>query len=235
MFREIDTSSYEMDTPFYDLLYSSGVRGLPIYDGYKAKESPLCYIFDDDGDLWLHVGNGLGEDEPKCHFKVCASAMRRASPVWKAMLFGPWAEAKPAVGEWSVEMPEDKSAALTILLAIIHGRPELVPNSVPLNCNNYCIISNTLIAADKYHRTHVLSTWAPTWVEFASIPWAHDPVEVMQRLHIAWELGSGDQLAVIVKYLILEYPDDQLQELLAFAEQCTSLGLPYDLADILSK
>jgi hypothetical protein len=161
--------------------------------------------------------------------------MHRTSPVWKAMLFGPWAEAKPVVGEWSIEMPEDKSAALAILLAIIHRRLELVPSSVFLDCDNYCIISNILIAADEYGLSHVLSSWAPTWVGFASIPWAHDPVEVMQRLHIAWELDSGDQLAVIIKYLILKYPEYQLQELLDFAEQCSSMGFPYDVADILSK
>jgi hypothetical protein len=44
--------------------------------------------------------------------------MRRASPVWKAMLFGPWQELKPAHGDWIADLPEDKPWSFKIVFAM---------------------------------------------------------------------------------------------------------------------
>ncbi|KAK3312458.1 hypothetical protein B0H66DRAFT_399235 [Apodospora peruviana] len=73
---------------------------------------------DPDGDLVLSVGFET-TFEP-IEFRVCSSAMTRASPVWKRMLSGQWAESKPETGEWIVILPEDNPNALETVLEIVH-------------------------------------------------------------------------------------------------------------------
>ncbi|KAF4634445.1 hypothetical protein G7Y89_g3656 [Cudoniella acicularis] len=83
-------------------------------------------IFDADGDLQLVVGNE--HDSAEQHeFIVCSRALSRATPVFKAMLYGPFKEAKSTTtpeSEWVVELPEDKPVPLKTLLHIIHAQFE---------------------------------------------------------------------------------------------------------------
>ena len=120
------------------------------------------------------------------------------------------------------------------MLAIIHGRLDLVPNSALEFYNYYGHVSDILVVADKYNVTHFLSPWAPTWLAHAKDPWGAEYLQVMQRLHIAWELGSAEKVAAIIKYVIFDYSEENLEGLLAYAEQCPSLGFSSVLADILS-
>ncbi|CAJ2504018.1 Uu.00g114120.m01.CDS01 [Anthostomella pinea] len=79
---------------------------------------------DFDGDLCLEVGEGL----EAVSFIACSKAMSRASPVFKAMLYGDFAESKkkaaraPEKTEWVVRLPKDEPEAFKTLLNIIHGR-----------------------------------------------------------------------------------------------------------------
>ncbi|KAK4224362.1 hypothetical protein QBC38DRAFT_485672 [Podospora fimiseda] len=67
---------------------------------------------DPDGDLILSVGS----DGQKREFQVDAATLRRISPVYKIMLFGKWAESKPADGrEWVVALPEDEPSGRHVL------------------------------------------------------------------------------------------------------------------------
>ncbi|KAK4193214.1 hypothetical protein QBC35DRAFT_468892 [Podospora australis] len=103
-------------------------------------------ILDPDGDLKIAVGADHSTDEHT--FRVCSATMRRASPVWKAMLFGPWVEAKPKNGDpWSVKLPDDDPEALGVLLAIVHGQNqhELFPKFMTLE-----LLYDILIVSDKY-------------------------------------------------------------------------------------
>jgi hypothetical protein len=168
------------------------------------------HSIDNDGDLLLRVGARHGPENP-LEFKVCSATMRRASPVWKNMLFGPWKEAKPAQGDWIVELPEDKPSTIKTLLSIIHGLFANVPKSVTLP-----VLNDILILADKYDVIHIVRPWAGTWAEAvknpksskatASIPtyyYGHplsSAVPVLEltgkdhvmRIHAAWELGCED-------------------------------------------
>lgn len=54
---------------------------------------------DAGGDLILRVGTDFSVETAGRDFKVCSAALRRASHVCKAMLFGPWKEARPEAGE----------------------------------------------------------------------------------------------------------------------------------------
>ena len=76
-------------------------------------------MVDAEGDLLLNVGAKLAGVKP-WSFRVCSAALRRASAVWKSMLFGPWVEAKPAEGDWTVNLPEDNPESFNVLLAIFH-------------------------------------------------------------------------------------------------------------------
>ena len=167
---------------------------------------------DEDGDLLLRVGSALGKEH---EFKVCSAALRRASPVWKAMLFSKFKEAKPADGsEWIVELPEDDPSPLAIILQIIHGKFELVPTYIPL-----AQLYGLLILTDKYQMTHVVKPWAHTWVEVVRQPRPTVPEYPgndsvfdgsgdltghgrILRMYAAWELGWDDQVSVDIVNLV---------------------------------
>ncbi|KAK4240557.1 hypothetical protein C8A03DRAFT_41973 [Achaetomium macrosporum] len=149
------------------------------------------YCIDDDGDLLLRVGSELAKETP-FEFKVCSAAMRRASPVWKSMLFGPWNEAKPAQGDWIVYLPEDEPWPIRVILAIAHGAFEQVPKSISLSKLD-CI----LIPIEKYDLIHIIRPWADTWVETVKNPKSNRISELtgsehVMRINAAWELGCED-------------------------------------------
>lgn len=80
-------------------------------------------VIDPDGDLTFRT--------PTSTFKVCSAALRRASPVLKAMLFGPWKVSKPSNGTaWVVDLREDSDVALAFILPIIHGQLRNVPRKL---------------------------------------------------------------------------------------------------------
>ncbi|KAK4199190.1 hypothetical protein QBC40DRAFT_85409 [Triangularia verruculosa] len=158
----------------------------------KSEPNPDPIVLDHDGDLFLVVG---GQFRKKTTFQVDASALRRASPVWKAMLFGPWKESKPQDGsKWIVKLPEDDVDALTVILGIIHNNYD----SVPSDMTNVLLLWNILVVCDKYDMTRVLKPWIPSWAKnMKSLKNAH-----MQTIYIAWELGEEDWFASIFKDLV---------------------------------
>lgn len=152
----------------------------------KMTAIPVTSI-DPDGDLYLRVGQKHAGDTRD--FKVCSATMRRSSPVWKSMLFGPWTEAKPAQGDWIVELPEDSAEILNILLSIILGRFEVVPKDISLG-----LLYDILIVTDKYDMISVVRPWADNWVRAVKKSDPTRPFGYIQlmRIHSAWELGCDD-------------------------------------------
>ncbi|KAK3488019.1 uncharacterized protein B0T23DRAFT_407201 [Neurospora hispaniola] len=140
---------------------------------------------DPDGDLLLYTkpDPGLGG---RFRFRVCSAALRRHSPVWKAMLFGPWKESKPADdSEWAVEFPEDLAYEFQIVLNIIHGLVDRVPSSLDIDT-----FFKLLILVNKYDIAHIMKPWCTTWETPAlSSLVGHD---VLKGLYIARELGYKD-------------------------------------------
>ena len=104
------------------------------------------------------------------------------------MLFGPWKEAKPAQGDWIVELPEDNPDGISSLLSIVHAQftDTAVPNNISAD-----LLYNILVVADKYDMVQKIRPWADTWVralkgrELSSLT----PVGCLVRIHTAWELG----------------------------------------------
>ena len=113
------------------------------------------HIFDRDGDLTLEIG------PHRAQYRVCSRALSRASPVFKAMLYGQFTEAsaKQLDGLWSVVLPEDDPDTMRILLNITHGYFDEIPS--PLAEEE--LLKATLLT-HKYDMTGIFRPWALDWV-----------------------------------------------------------------------
>lgn len=142
----------------------SSLRSEPIY-------------FDPDGELYLEVG------PEKVVYVVCPRSLARASPVSKRMLYGGFAEAKPATGDWRVPLPEDNPEALELLLNIIHGHFAEIPDEI-----DEIELYEAAVLTNKYDLTHIVRPWAQPWLADLKLQMdipAH-------RIWIAWELGDQE-------------------------------------------
>ncbi len=167
---------------------------------------------DPDGDLILHVGAKLVGEDAAASFKVCAAALRRASAVWKNMLFGPWIESKPAEGEWTVDLPEDNPESLGVLLAILHGTFCDVPGAVSLD-----FLCGILVVADKYDLIHLVRPFVDRWVGAVKSPdlegryngnvplLGFTGSDHFRRIYAAWELGCDDFVAAEITDFIFNF------------------------------
>lgn len=178
----------------------------------KVASGPIT--FDEEGDLRLQVG------EKKRVFVVCSRSLARASKPLRVMLYGGFAEAKHRKMDpnWTVELPEDDSEALIMVLHILHGHFTAIPDAVSRD-----ELYQITILTDKYDMTEVLKPWAQKWVEpflcEKSIP-AKKGDEVL--LWIAWELGHRtlymEILVWLIEHCILD-KDDRL---------CSPFGMPLE-------
>ncbi|KAL1842327.1 hypothetical protein VTJ49DRAFT_5495 [Mycothermus thermophilus] len=190
-----------------------------INTGLGATEVGTLTVMDPDGDLILHVGSP--EPEPKQglrmaifqhskpnpvmeKFKVCSATLRRSSPVWKAMLTGPWIEAQPATGDWVVQLSNDSPKDMRVLLAIVHGRFRLVPDDLSIEDT-----ADILQLADKHDMMSLLRPWH--WIFVRSLQSLQDHISERERCEIdhvaavraAWFLGLEDILSQQLWALVL--------------------------------
>lgn len=137
-------------------------------------EEPAVTVLDADGDLLLKVGTtkctamptfarGPHFHDVAFTFRVCSRTLARASPVWKRMLFGGFAESKPNEGDWIVGLPDDSPEAMSTLLGILYAKFDGVP------LLNHLITTkdlfNITVLTDKYDLTHILRPWAKVWLD----------------------------------------------------------------------
>ncbi|TDZ72080.1 hypothetical protein CTRI78_v001464 [Colletotrichum trifolii] len=155
--------------------------------------SPTIYL-DDTGDLRLRVGGDI--DEHPQDFVVCSRTLGRSSPVLKMMLFGGFAESRPAenAGEWTVELPEDATEAMEIVLNIIHGRFNLVPDKLSL-----LRLYDVLTITEKYDMTVITRPWARSWMQAVK----HHK-ENAHLMCVAWELGDMEVYEEMYKKITYE-------------------------------
>lgn len=164
---------------------------IPVSREIDAKQSDDSLEFlaiDPDGDLLLRAGTAL-EGEKACEFRACSAALRRASPVWKAMLFGPWQEAKPAHGDWIVDFPEDKPWSFRVVLAMVHGSFDAVPD-----CPSLEQLHDILMLTDKYDMIRVIRPWVAAWKSVVEGTIPATGLDHIRRVHAAWQLGSEELL-----------------------------------------
>ncbi len=100
------------------------------------------------------------------------------------MLYGGFAESRdnPSAGEWVVKLHDDDINAMGMLLAILHGSPQTVPEKLPtmreelVDPSSYSfrdhfvdlqLLYLVTLPADKYGITHVLKPWSSSWLREA--------------------------------------------------------------------
>ncbi|KAI0142663.1 hypothetical protein GGR57DRAFT_519764 [Xylariaceae sp. FL1272] len=122
---------------------------------------------DPDGDLELVVGHEAGY--PKHHFTVCSKTMSRSSPVFKAMLYGSFAESKDnqIPGEaWVVELPEDDPYSMEMLLTTMHGIFEVEHVLTAIGKNgDIDNLYELAVLVDKYDLVKQLRPWVREFIE----------------------------------------------------------------------
>lgn len=162
-------------------------------------------IIDPDGDLFLHTAVPESEKPGTWLYRVCSAALRRQSPVWKTMLYGPWSESKPTNGDdWVVQLPEDHYEAMWIILNILHGKFEKVTG---LRTH---LLYDIMILTNKYDMTSIIRPWCAEW---RAIAWdskkltdkkvSTSPSGIVRSLYVAWELGDEELFALNLEDLAM--------------------------------
>ncbi|KAJ4419908.1 hypothetical protein N0V85_000795 [Neurospora sp. IMI 360204] len=169
-----------------------------------AEESMVK--IDPKGNLILEA---LTDESKIKKFRVCSRALRRQSPVWERMLFGPWKESKPTdKKEWVVQLLDDPAHPLEIVLSIIHGKFDGVPPSPSLQT-----IHQLVVMANKYDITSIARPWCTNWLHVASnsnLP----PTDVVKSLYVAWELGDEHLFALRLEEISLNTEIDSTGRLI---------------------
>lgn len=162
-----------------------------------AATPPLEYMdIDPNGDLIIRAGSELEQTEKS--FRVCSSALRRSSVVWKKMLFGPFKESKPASGAWIVDLPEDSPRPLQIILNMVHGNFLQVPHTPSLT-ELYEILQLT----HKYDMISAVQPWAEAWQRVLEHFKSYENGSRSAKVaYIAWELGHAEIHTQVVEDLI---------------------------------
>ncbi|KAF2967406.1 hypothetical protein GQX73_g6149 [Xylaria multiplex] len=177
---------------------------------------PSRLVLDPNGDLGLKVGetrcvtqiapsdrDSCSRDRDSDHehelpviYIVCSRTLSRVSPVWKALLYGGFAESKSSsalsASNWVVELPDDNPKAMATLLNIIHSRFESIPRTTDLI--DLEDLYELTVLTDKYDLTATLQPWAFAWVESIRIEYEKRvdiPMLDLERLSwIARETGD---------------------------------------------
>ena len=150
--------------------------------------------FDANGDLTIKVGKGQRE------FLVCPKTLARASPVFKAMLYGDFKEARPAnpTESWIIELPEDDADSTGILFNIIHSCFDRIPDILSLHQ-----LFALLIVTEKYNMTQFVRPWINNWFAPHRISVSLDNYALM--LSITWELGEEAIFTDVAKAICIEW------------------------------
>lgn len=134
--------------------------------------------------------------------------MGRACQPWETMLFGGYAEAKPASGEWVVHLPEDEPGAMQLLLLIVHAGFKGVPERPFLY-----ELQNLVQVADKYRLLDKLQLWAGCW-EVNVLDADED--DMVGCIYVAWKLRTKDALITNIVNLSSTLTDTEIQGLTSY-------------------
>lgn len=200
-------------------IMSSTQDGCPQVPNPQAPE----IIIDADGDLRLIVGTATcildfatpegansahNHSEVSC-FLVDSKTLARACPAWKAMLCGPYVEAKPSNcrTQWVVRLPDDNPKALRMFLEIIHGHlDELQLPAIYDDPLSVEFMYEIAVLIDKYDLLHILQPYASIWTKFAqtfNYERTYSQQDVERQLWISWVFGSRHMFQDILRRLIL--------------------------------
>lgn len=168
--------------------------------------SCIAHEIDPRGDLRLRVIPNEGEPAV---FVTSSLALARASPVFDRMLYGEFAEAKPAgpdAKDWTVELPDQKPETMHLFLNITHGHFQKVPKTVSIDeLYDLTVLTNYLDS------TKSLVPWIERWMALININDIKSEF-MAQFLWIAWEFGARDDFVVIARRMLMELEGSALEE-----------------------
>jgi hypothetical protein len=127
---------------------------------------------DEIGDLTLIVG------PEKFRFQVSSHALRFASPVWRAMLTGPFREATAT----EISFEDDDPAAMRILLLMAHLQFPKVPQQL-----SFDTLVNLASLCDKYDTASLVKTCGKDLLGPCQSSSSHD------KIWVYWVLGFEEE------------------------------------------
>ncbi|KAK4236626.1 hypothetical protein C8A03DRAFT_16762 [Achaetomium macrosporum] len=163
----------------------------------RPKRGPVqgsIEVFDPHGDLRLVIG------ADGTVFQVCSRALARSSPVWEAMLYGPFAEGKDrqsaAGNHWEVTLPEDTAEGFCIPLLAAHCKLTTIPPILDRDT-----LFAVVAVCDKYVMVECLAPFWRGWIE--ALPDRYpDPQVLIQELLISHRFGDQENYQAVLLMLL---------------------------------
>ncbi|KAF5526826.1 hypothetical protein CGCA056_v001722 [Colletotrichum aenigma] len=158
----------------------------------KKTRDHISQELDELGDLTLRVG------PEQSTFKVCSRTVARASPVFMKMLHGRFKESRPESSDWIVDLPDDDTESMQIMLNMMHARFDWVPQGISIQ-----ELYEMLVLVDKYDALDVVRPWARGWVDAVS-----DDLDQPALLWVASELGDSEIFGKVVMDIATKWTVD---------------------------
>ncbi|KAK1963448.1 hypothetical protein LY78DRAFT_705150 [Colletotrichum sublineola] len=159
-----------------------------------------AFYFDARGDLTINVGDKNKDKTRVYEFVVCSRSLARWSSVLCAMLFSGFAESRPRNrAPWIIEMPEDSVSPMFLVLSIVHGHFQHIPEKLDQHD-----LYQLLVVTEKYDMARILKPWASSW--FQPYTLSHTPLSEGKAINlwIAWELGHTETFQAYAEELVLK-------------------------------
>jgi hypothetical protein len=154
----------------------------------NRPEDENVISIDPDGDRCLIVGT----EENQKSFRVSSKAMCLASPVWRAMLTGPYKEATAK----EIPFPAAEPGALIIALRIAHLQFRDLPSSL-----DFQELVNLAALCDEYDMVPIVRPFSTKWIHTLE-PLA-EKIGFEEWLFVAWTFGCPEIFDRIACRLVL--------------------------------
>ena len=182
--------------------------------------------FDELGDLWLVVPCTTHDGSSRTiRFRVCSRTLARCSPVFRTMLYGSFAESRPAAGdaaEWTITLEDEDALALEDLLHVMHGRYEdfSLDTRLPDSGSSGFIeaLYDFMTVVDKYDCAGMTRPWSQSWVSLLREAPTMDRQLLRRMAWILYQLGDRAGYESVVRTLVIEFPPSGLGELEMFGD-----------------
>ncbi|KAF2491508.1 hypothetical protein BU16DRAFT_565209 [Lophium mytilinum] len=175
--------------------------------GSTDPEAPGLVILESYGDVILNFADGRSS-----RLLVSSNMLSRASPVFRAMFTGGFAESQglSSSSPREVSLPEDDPYATVLLCRIVHLKHNEVPKTIDIEL----LIQLTWLC-DKYQCALAVQPWAMYWVTELLSHAAERTLQVEKLLLIAYELDLAEPFYKVAEALVREpSPDANVLHLL---------------------
>jgi hypothetical protein len=191
-------------------------------------KSPELVQLDSHGDVTLTIKNGADHQS----FRVSSHAMRLASPVWKAMLTGGFAESKKT----EILLEDDDPDTLLVVLRAAHLQYRQLPKELTFDQ-----VVNLAVICDKYDTATIIRPFLKKWTHPGDDEDDDEDDDgkyldpgYEQWLSVAWTFGYRDSFIHIANYLARTSKMDNNDRCLNIRGQILGELLPTDILGTLT-